>query len=170
MQVTQFQFRIPGDEDLSRLNDFFRKNQIVSVSRELIQLKDGAILVFIVETSDSNARNNHVPEAKKTAKIDYREILDQAQFEMFSKLRELRKQMAEAEGVPVYTIFNNAQLAEMIQCNVQSESDLRKIDGVGQSRISKFGNSFLKLIVEHALGRDAETANNEETLTEAPNS
>ncbi|MCU0863160.1 MAG: HRDC domain-containing protein, partial [Planctomycetes bacterium] len=48
-------------------------------------------------------------------RIDYREILRPAEFVVFSRLRELRKQFAESERVPVYAVFNNEQLATIAQ-------------------------------------------------------
>jgi superfamily II DNA helicase RecQ len=51
----------------------------------------------------------------KKGRIDYREILPSEDFLVFVKLRDLRKQMAQAEAAPVYTIFTNDQLAEMVR-------------------------------------------------------
>ncbi|OQX16461.1 MAG: hypothetical protein BWK76_11595 [Desulfobulbaceae bacterium A2] len=41
---------------------------------------------------------------------------------MFARLREWRKARAEAEAVPVYTIFTNDQLAEIVRlrCSTQA--------------------------------------------------
>lgn len=48
-------------------------------------------------------------------RIDYKETLPPAEFARFSKLRELRKQIAEAEGLLVYAVFTNEQLAAIAQ-------------------------------------------------------
>ena len=47
----------------------------------------------------------------KPPEVDYREVLKPEEFEMFSRLREWRKALAEKEGVPVYTLLTNEQLA-----------------------------------------------------------
>ena len=43
---------------------------------------------------------------------DYKQVLKPEEFEVFSRLREWRKGVAEKEGVPVYVVFSNEQLAE----------------------------------------------------------
>jgi superfamily II DNA helicase RecQ len=77
---------------------------------------------------------------------DYKEILSPDDFAVFAKLRELRKEMAQAEAVPVYTIFTNEQLAQMVQDRCGSKADLEKVAGVGDARIEKYGPRFLGLL------------------------
>lgn len=43
-------------------------------------------------------------------RIDYREELGKEEFERYSALRDLRKQVVQREGVPGYALFTNAQL------------------------------------------------------------
>ena len=44
-----------------------------------------------------------------------------------------------AEAVPVYTIFTNEQLAQMVQSRATTKAALEKIAGVGDARIEKYG-------------------------------
>jgi ATP-dependent DNA helicase RecQ len=53
--------------------------------------------------------------------------------------------------VPVYTIFTNEQLAQMVQAKAQHRADLERIAGVGDARIEKYGPRFLEV-----LRRDAD--------------
>ena len=53
-------------------------------------------------------------------KVDYKEILTPEQFAVFARLRELRKEIASREAVPVYTIFTNEQLSQMVQASPDS--------------------------------------------------
>jgi superfamily II DNA helicase RecQ len=76
--------------------------------------------------------------------VDYREVLNPEQFEVFSKLRELRKQIAEKESIPVYAVFTNEQLAAMVQTQADSKTKLKAIEGVGDARIDKYGEEFLR--------------------------
>jgi HRDC domain len=50
-------------------------------------------------------------------------------------LRSLRKELAQTEAVPVYTLFTNEQLAQMVQRRYQSKSDLGQIEGVGDGAL-----------------------------------
>lgn len=84
-----------------------------------------------------------------------REILPPQEFVLFAKLRELRKQMAQAESVPVYTIFTNEQLAEMARRRVRTKSDLEGIAGVGDARVSKYGQQFLAALQSAEVQHEA---------------
>ena len=79
---------------------------------------------------------------------------------MFSRLRALRKERADAEGVPAYALFTNDQLAEMVQRRVTSAAALREISGVGEARVEKYGEAFLHIVKEAALP-EAATAEHE---------
>ncbi len=92
----------------------------------------------------------------KKGRVDYREILPPAQFAIFAKLRDLRKQLAQAEAVPVYTIFTNEQLAEMVRRGAKSTADLEAIAGVGDSRVSKFGRQFVELLIATAVHHETD--------------
>ena len=51
-------------------------------------------------------------QAGQRGKVDYKEVLSPEDFVIFAGLREVRKEMAQKDGVPVYTIFTNDQLAQ----------------------------------------------------------
>ena len=55
-------------------------------------------------------------KAKKAPpRVDYREILRDAEFAVFPKLRALCKALAERDGVPPHAVFTNEQLAAIVQ-------------------------------------------------------
>ena len=54
------------------------------------------------------------------AKIDYRAVLDERTFALFSHLREIRKALAEKEHLTPYAVFTNEQLAEVAKVRCSS--------------------------------------------------
>ena len=60
------------------------------------------------------------------------------EFLNFSKLRDLRKVLAEKEGIHVYTVFTNEHLAEMVRQGLRTVEDLTRIQGVGKARVEKY--------------------------------
>lgn len=66
------------------------------------------------------------------SRVDYKTILAPEEFDVFSRLRDLRKELAQAEAVPVYALFTNEQLAQMVQRRCQCRSDLSTIEGVNR--------------------------------------
>ncbi len=82
----------------------------------------------------------------KRATVDYREILTEQEFSLYAQLRELRKTLAKQDDIPVYAIFSNEQLAEMVTRQVRTQSELAQIEGIGKARLEKYGQTFLKLL------------------------
>ena len=68
--------------------------------------------------------------------MDYGEVLSAEEFAVFSRLREERRKWAESEGAPVYTIFTNAQLADLVKRVPRSVEDLRAMFDTETGRLS----------------------------------
>lgn len=133
----------PSDEE--DLNGFLASHRVVNVTHDLVMKPDGACLVFVVEYIEGGDAVKGKAQKGNSQRIDYREKLSEADFEIFRQLRDLRKSLAERDGVPVYTVFTNAQLAAIVEGRVRSKAGLKGIDGVGQARVEKYGEPLLKL-------------------------
>jgi ATP-dependent DNA helicase RecQ len=70
---------------------------------------------------------------------------------LFDELRDVRTVFARKEQVPPYVIFSDATLIEMATYLPQSEWELRKISGVGDLKLEKYGAEFLRGIKEYCL-------------------
>lgn len=79
----------------------------------------------------------------KRERIDYREVLGDADFAAYAELRRLRKHLADRDGVPAYAVFTNEQLAEMVKRRIGSVQSLEAIEGVGEARLEKYAEPFL---------------------------
>jgi ATP-dependent DNA helicase RecQ len=66
--------------------------------------------------------------------------------QLFDRLRELRKRLADERGVPPYVIFGDATLVEMSQRRPVSDDELLEISGVGQVKLERHGEAFLQAI------------------------
>ncbi len=77
---------------------------------------------------------------------------------LFHHLRTLRKQLADAQGVPPYVVFADASLRAMAQMRPQSEANFARIPGVGRSKLATYGATFTGEIrdycIEHNLSMD----------------
>jgi len=72
--------------------------------------------------------------------------LEAADQELFEALRELRKRLADAQGVPPYVIFGDATLIQMSRDKPRTEDDMLEINGVGQVKLERYGAEFLDVI------------------------
>lgn len=143
MQFKFFRIPIPDLGGFTEdLNAFLRGQRILSVRRELVTEPGGAFWAISVEHLAAASAGTPSNGTSK-AKIDYREKLNAEDFAVFSALRDVRKELAERDGVPVYAVFTNEQIAEMVTTKADSLATLRKIDGVGDSRIEKYGERFV---------------------------
>ena len=65
---------------------------------------------------------------------------------LMEALRDLRKRIADANGVPPYVVFHDATLAEMVQRRPAALSDMLEITGVGQAKLQRYGAQFLEAL------------------------
>ncbi|UCE76363.1 MAG: DNA helicase RecQ, partial [Gammaproteobacteria bacterium] len=71
---------------------------------------------------------------------------------LFEQLRALRKQLADAQGVPPYIVFGDATLIQMARDKPLDEDQLLAVSGVGQSKLDKYGQPFLDAIADYCVG------------------
>lgn len=137
-------YQIPtdaGPDVAAALNAFLRTHRVVRVTRQWREAGIESAWAFCVEYLDGPATPDLV-----TARVDYKEVLPPGQFEVFARLRTLRKALSEREGQPVFAVFTNAQLAEIAQRGCQTLEDLKAIGGVGEARVAKYGAEVLAVL------------------------
>ncbi len=66
---------------------------------------------------------------------------------LFERLRELRLELARAQGVPPYVIFHDATLQAMAVERPQTLSGLAGIPGVGERKLDRYGEAFLGVLL-----------------------
>lgn len=67
--------------------------------------------------------------------------------ELFSQLRELRKEIASEEKVPPFVIFSDRTLRELSEIKPLSTDELLKVKGIGEQKLEKYGARFLSVIL-----------------------
>lgn len=68
---------------------------------------------------------------------------------LFIKLRELRKTIADAEDIAPFIVFNDATLSELARVQPQTLNQMLSVSGIGDIKLSRYGQPFLALIKEH---------------------
>ncbi|BCB37793.1 ATP-dependent DNA helicase recQ [Bacillus cereus] len=79
---------------------------------------------------------------------------------LFEVLREVRKEIAQGEGVPPFVIFSDQTLKDMCAKMPQSDSELLTVKGIGEHKLVKYGSHFLQA-VQHFI---EENPNYSETI------
>lgn len=129
---------ITGGEEEMELNAFLAAHRIFKVERAFVHDGGSSRWTFCVEY---DARSSQPTEKSPRGKVDYREVLNDQDFSVYSRLRDLRKKIAEKEGVQLYAAFTNEQMAEMVQRRVASKAQLREIPGVGEAKVDKYADA-----------------------------
>jgi ATP-dependent DNA helicase RecQ len=68
---------------------------------------------------------------------------------LFEVLRTLRRKLADEENKPPFMIFSDATLHEMAQKRPKTIDELLDVSGVGQHKLTHYGNDFLKTLNEY---------------------
>ena len=70
-------------------------------------------------------------------------------FKLFDKLKELRLEIARAEKIPPYIVFNDKTLIDMCAKMPTTKSDMLDVSGVGENKYGKYGERFIAVIKEY---------------------
>jgi ATP-dependent DNA helicase RecQ len=68
---------------------------------------------------------------------------------LLTKLRELRRSLAQEGRVPAYIVFSDATLRDMCRKRPLTETTFLAVSGVGEAKLKKYGEAFIRLIGEH---------------------
>ena len=102
--------------------------------------------VWVDYLESSSERPTDTAVSRSKPRIDYKDVLSPEDFEVFAQLRTLRKEMAGEDGVALYRVFTNEQLAQIVQSRVRTQDDLRQIGGIGDARLEKYGSRVVDLL------------------------
>ena len=66
---------------------------------------------------------------------------------LYEDLRDARQQMAKKRRVPAYVIFHDKTLIELAKMRPQSFEEMLEINGIGDAKLKKFGQTLLDVIL-----------------------
>ena len=134
---------VGGEEQQEALNKFLRSHKIIKVDKEVVNISGDSYWSFCITYMQLPAQLESSQPAKD--KIDYKNVLDEKAFKMFSDLRALRKQIAQNDAVPAYAVFTDAELATMTSLPSFDVKTMLSIDGIGSKRMEKYGKIMVDM-------------------------
>ncbi len=69
---------------------------------------------------------------------------------LFERLRLLRKELADEQGIPPFVVFGDLALRQMALYLPQSEENFSRISGVGEAKLKQYGKMFAGVIQAYA--------------------
>ena len=129
-------------EALDELNKFLRSHRILEETHELVTSKNGSAWHFCIKYLEYSSNTNH----SHNKKVDYKQILDEKTFENFSRLRQIRKDIAQEEAIPAYAVFTDKELSEIAKLDKITEDMMQSIKGIGKKKVEKYGKIIIEMI------------------------
>lgn len=130
------------EEGAEALNRYLASVSVLSMSKEFVSDGGNSFWSVWVEARGSMG----TPETVRGPKVDYALKLTPEQFKVFRALRDYRKKVADAEGVPAFSILTNEQLAQIVERQVVSLSALSEVPGIGTSRVERYGKAIVEVL------------------------
>jgi ATP-dependent DNA helicase RecQ len=84
------------------------------------------------------------PEEEKLRSRPKKEIIE---VELFERLRRLRKNIADRDGLPPYIVFNDNTLREMATEKPTTKTAMLEVSGVGLNKYQSYGEAFIEEII-----------------------
>ncbi|MEI8043058.1 MAG: HRDC domain-containing protein [Verrucomicrobiota bacterium] len=132
----------------AEMNAFLRGHRVLAVKKEFVPDGENSFWTFCVEHLEGTTSPAGLPG--RGPKVDYREVLSESDFSLFSKLRDWRKAVADKDAIPVYAVLSNEQLAAIVQKKVTTKAGLKEIEGVGEARLEKYGDALVQVVAREA--------------------
>ncbi|WP_340820322.1 DNA helicase RecQ [Methanolobus sp. WCC4] len=149
---------------------------LLKLNRKSQEVLSGKRMVTFTRVVDNECQEDYEPVTSATvedvrfepASVIHRRVNDDPDRDLFDKLKELRANLAQMQDVPPYIVFADTSLRQMAARKPQSKEELLKITGVGEYKLKKYGDRFIKEISEHLETLEPETANSERAVPKAP--
>lgn len=77
--------------------------------------------------------------------------------DLFDDLKRVRTAFAKSENVPPYVVFSDATLVEMAAYLPLNDAEMRRISGVGDLKMEKYGADFLQEIKDYCRNQNLES-------------
>jgi len=85
-------------------------------------------------------------KSKRKREADAAPSPQSAEAGLFEQLRQLRKQLADASGLPPYVIFHDSTLRELAARKPVTLEEFARVPGVGQSKLDRYAVPFMEVI------------------------
>ena len=95
-----------------------------------------------VDSVKSKTETPNTPETASEAPNEYAP-------ELFERLREKRKTIADEEGVPAFVVFSDRTLREIAIYLPKTEEEFMQLHGVGPVKVEKYADVFLPIIRDY---------------------
>lgn len=76
-------------------------------------------------------------------------------YELQRKLKDLRRGLAEAEGIELFMVFGNATIEELCAKLPKNEEGLLQVKGMGEKKVKKYGRAILAVVNSQEISNES---------------
>jgi ATP-dependent DNA helicase RecQ len=139
-EVRDWIYQLIGQEVLIQTDDEYPKLVLNEASWEVMRGQRAVRLVRLVRRKKGEG-----PRASRTVEVSWEGV----DTELFEALRGVRRELAAEKQVPPYVVFGDATLREFARYRPGSPEAMRRVYGVGETKLREYGERFLKAITSH---------------------
>jgi len=108
-----------------------------------LRITDKAIPILKDQKQITLRRDTLVSKSQRPAA---KTLVSEEDAPLLSALKARRRDLAEAQKVPAYIVFNDRPLIEMAETRPKTLDDLARISGIGTKKLDQYGSVFLAVI------------------------
>lgn len=119
--------------------DAFGGLRLTQAARPVLR---GETTVWLRQDREATKRVSKT-ERSANAKEAYAEVADDP---LWHALKAKRMELAKEQGVPPYVIFHDSTLLEILNHHPSSLTEMGRISGIGQAKLTRYGDAFLEVL------------------------
>lgn len=120
--------------------------KVTPAGREVLFGRQEALLAQYTppEASETTKKKRLRKQAQELDLLSLDEMEESRKDALFTRLKVLRRQLADAQGYPPYLIFSDKVLKSISQQKPQTLEAFEMISGVGEYKLKKYGKDFIE--------------------------
>ena len=100
----------------------------------------------VLKGTESVALHGEATRRQKTRRQAVASPPGNIDMDLFARLKQVRLEIAHAEGVPAFIVFHDRSLRDMAVRKPQNPEQLAACYGVGDSKLTRYGRRFLEVL------------------------
>ncbi|MCL2022284.1 MAG: DNA helicase RecQ [Betaproteobacteria bacterium] len=139
------------------INQLILKDYLIKTTDQFPILKLGQNAIKVLKERES-VQIKFPKDEQRFVAIDNKQLTTrQVNRELLTALRAHRTEIAKAQKLPAYIIFADTALFDMCVKTPTTKEEFLKVSGVGQIKLERYGEGFLKIITDFLSSNKIET-------------
>lgn len=130
-----------GEFDAEALDRWQADKDVIEVREHFFVHEGAPRWALMLSYRDADGEQRGRKEAR-----DWRLEVAEVDRPLYDALRTWRRERAERDGVPVYTLLKNRELAEICRRRPATLGELREVRGIGAAKSEKLGEEVLAVV------------------------